>query len=661
MPPLNSAFDPSRPNGSGRRPLGDRVIYVFRVYRKQVPLELGDLGDGFLGDLRRGIRQARQVVQNVQGFLAPVNSPLTGLILEREYKFTLILEGFEQTPEVRANFSYTNDDFFIDKPFRNAKGVTRFRIRGRTFWTPILIDGVPVDGDAALKEFKELIDDFLFPKEGSPSDRVLYWYDLNAPISGEDQFGEFEWLIHPFGAGVRILQSAQKPFLRYWQFEFLGLQSNRDRAKAEDGFLAGLFSRDFLKRLLDLFGLGALADLLDTVFGAVDDFTGLLQDLGNLVTTVNDYIQGVADLIKYSFGKVRALITALETLVGRVEDGIDLLRSLPDLVGDEADFVRDQLRLGWPGLELESDNGIRLCDQLSKIRTFLLALAAQPQSFVAPIDGSTSLSRALSLRVAPGTTIERIAHAAHVDVATLIRVNGLAYPFVEARPKPERQLEAANEKLAQAEARLASEIEQGKTGLELAPFQQGVSNAQFDVGSWEAAAAAAPSAAHVLYAGDLIRIPVERPEALPSIIGVDGNQILALDGVTEEERLFGIDLLLDERGNLVWDDEGSDLVLSRGLENIHRAQLRYVGLPLGALRFAPGIGNFAFEDLNRWQGHGTNRLLAHSIQKTLSQDPRVQSVDDLRAETHAGRAIVRYNVTLINGESVPDLRLPIAA
>jgi len=665
---VQSAYDTRSPNGSGRRAPFDPVPMIFRLYRLASAATISPVaGSGFLATVRNTIRDARNTVRSLQALLAPVAplNPLTNRILVREYRFVMILEQIDKLPEVRSSWRYTAGGVHVDLPLQNAKGVTRFRLAGRTHWTPVLVNGIEVDGAAAIKDFAELIEDYFYPPagEGYPADYLLTWYNYLAPISAEDPFGEFEWVILPHRNGVRQTQTARQPFLWGYQFDFIGLRSNRDLAKAEDGFLAGLFSRGLLGRLLNALGLDALGAALDGIFGALNDFVGLITDLQNLATVVNDYVRGVADFIVYSVARVRALLTAVDQLIATIEEGIELISDIPSLTEEQLSLVRQS----YPGLSSgDPEPAIIAAGDARRVRDFLLSLLAQRQSFTAP-QSPSALARTMPLRVAPGTTLEQIAAQAGVTPQELIDLNRLQYPFVDARPRPERQITAAEGAAASARARLdllqhenLVLLANGQPPKDEAIAAAAIAAADAEANEWRAAAAERPGATGVLYAGDVIRIPVAASAQLPSVVGVAGNQVLAADeSASVEELLFGRDLYVSDDGNLELDADGQDVVTIAGLENIHGAQVRYVKLPLGALRFAPGIGNYAWDDLSRWQGEGTTRLLAYALWRTLQQDPRVRVVRDVRAVTYAGESAVEYDAELINGEAVPNLRVPV--
>jgi hypothetical protein len=696
------AFDERRPNA--RLNVGDRVVATFRLYQIIQPTSLVAASSGILDTILSAPARLTQLI-------SPTSGPLVGRRLVKEYRFVLILEQLFKVPELRTHFSYTHGSgkdrgYFIDTPVVNAKGVTRFRLAGRTHRTPVIVNGVPVDGDSAFKEFSELIDDLFFPGDGTTTaDYELYWLNHLAAISAEDPFGEFEWLIHPVQNGVTEAMNARRPFTRQFSLDFYGLRSNRDLAKAEDGFLAGLLSRGFLKTLLDKLGLGKvdLAGLLDKVFGAIGRIRTFLQDVNNLVTVVTDYINGVRDFIRYGFGKVRGLFDQVQEIIGRIDEAIDLVRDIPNLVEEQIDLLRQS----FPGIVETPDNGILAVDEARNLKNFLAALVIQPQAFEQRLTGAPELPQTIAIQVPPAATLEELARGANVDPGLILQANNLRFPFVDPRTRPERIEASATAAIdtamtpgvdpiegyrlvaVETERALAGAVTQGNRvdtpTLNLFRAASAAAASAFaavragertsataeEFAALEAAktaaaslAAAHPSEPHVLYLGDPVRIPQSRRDLIPSVVGVVGarlNAIVSTTGepITEEERLFGIDLLLDGDGNLEWDGARRDLALSRGLENIARAQQRYLALPYGALRFAPGIGNYAWLDIAEWQSPERNQLLAFSVFKTLSQDPRVRKVRDVRAVSRAGVALVEYDAELINGREVPELRAPL--
>ena len=669
---MQGAYDTSRPNGSSRRKAGvQEAIHVYRLYQKQGPFGV-DVAPS-ISVLSSVLNPVRQATGTARDFIRESIGSLQGRLLIKEFRVPLIVEGLDKAPEIRTHFSYLQEGYFLDTPFGNAKGITHFRVRGRTHRTAT-VNGVIVDGDSALKEFAEMIDDYFFPANGkTTADFELYFIDLFAPISAEDPFGETEWLIHPLRGGVRQTMTSQRPFTRMWQFDFVGLQSNRDREKAEGGFWASTLSRSALGGLLEKLGLDGVVSAVTDVFGTLDDVKGLFEDIGNAVTAVTDYVQGVQDTIRVGIGKIRGILSSIQTVIGRIEDGIDLARNLPNVIDQDLSLLPQN----YPGLTRSTTPGIVAVDELRRVRDFFFALAAQPQNF-APALSDAGFTSTVPVAIEPGATIEQLAQDHGVSVDELIRANDLTFPFIDARPRPDAQIavaeveqQRARDRYEAAAAALGAARASGAPASDIAHLQHQVSEAlarasaaEAEIDGWIETKQATPTVGRVLYAGDVIKVPKGSASTPPSIVQMHPlleNRVAVATGssVTEEDRLFGIDVELDDEGNLVWDDDAKDIRVERGLLHMARVQVRYVKLPLGALRYAPGIGNFAFEDLGAWQGTANNQLLAYAMFKTLQQDPRIRKIRNVRAETFAGVAQLSHDVELINGQIVPDLRVPV--
>lgn len=651
-----AAYDVRRPNGS---PLSQdsQIRSVWRLYRINPLPELAPVPGGPFQTLAN----AQSKLRKARDFTRSLSLPTGRGTLVKEIRSVLLLRDLAMETDVRSSFTYVRDgqpgnNFFIDMPFRNAKGITHIRLLGRTFRGPITVNGVKVDGQAALNEFEKFFESYLNPEVGTPADYRMYWINLDAPVSAEDPFGASEWWIHPPRKGLRKTKSVQRPHDWFWSIEFLGLQSNRDAAKSEDGLLSSLLGTDALRALLEKFGLDGVVGFIEQVFGLIDEFRGLIDDLTSIVTAVTDYITGVSQTIRAAIARVRGALADVQELISRVEQAIEQVGDLPNLIASEASLVRQS----YPGIVESESNGIQLNDALRSVRDLLAALVAQPQNFAELVDGAPILPQTITVQVQPGITIERLAKTSNTDVNTLIQANQIEYPFMDSRERPEAKAARIEGEIAAFQARDDATIAAGGA----AQYTESIATLQGDLVAAELEVQTNPALPHVLYAGDPIRLPQERPELIPSVVGISGdrlNIIAAATGavVTEEERLFGIDLALTQRGDLEWDPDLVDLRVVRGLDNIGAALSRYMRLPLGALRFAPEIGNFAFDDLARWQTKAESRMLAMSIHQTLSQDPRVRRILDINAVTHEGESLLKFNAELIDGRRVPDLRTPL--
>lgn len=666
------AYNPSAPNGSGRSLVPDRALLIFRLYVKiGVPLEAITPGRSVLSSVldpvRGGIRAARTFIQGGLG-------TLQGRTLLKEFRFSLILEQINFAPEYRTHFQYTRDRFFTDTPFVNAKGITSIRIVGRTNFYPVIVNGVQVDGDAGLKDFGDTLDAYMRGGEGRlTSDYELYLIDLRTPISAEDPFGDREWLIHPRSTGLAKRQAAQRPFMQHFELDVIGLESNRDRARAESGFLGGLLSGSLFRNLLSTLRLDEVTAALDDVFGTVREVQALTQDISNAVLAISDYLTGINQIIEASIGEFRALETRIQEIIGRIEDAIAIARSIPDVAEEQWKL----LIASAPGLVEGPDPGIIAADDLRRVRDVLRAAMADPGRFRKPVAGTAAPTRVVRVPLGPDATLESVAQNANVTVEQLVDTNGLRWPYVSAGVRPEHQRAIAQEALATAQAQvtaasaaLAAAQQRGETAANLASLQHQLdaaavtaATATHDLEAADAAIAAVGlTSDRVRYAGEALDAP-QRPTAsgpTPSIAELTPEKAALLDApVTREDRLFGVDLALVD-GSLVWDSTRRDLVLERGLEHMARVQVRYVKLPLGGLRYAPGIGNYAWEDLGSWQTPGTNSLLAYAMWQTLRQDPRVQTIKRVRATTAAGAAELIHDIVLIDGETLPGVRVPVS-
>lgn len=697
-----SAFDPQNPNGSARLARGE-ALFLFRLYGQRAPshapssLGAGGL-TGAIGAVRSAIGTARDFLS--EKISAPLSS-VPGKVLLSEYRLPMIVTDLDSRGDSRCAFQYTEGGYYLDMPFRNAKGISYFRLAGHTHWTPASVNGVIVDGDSALKELKELIDDLLYPKQGVPSSFELRWMNLWAPISADDPFGEMEWKIWPIDR-VRERQSNRRPLLREFTFEFYGLESNRDRAKAEDGFLAGLSSKGLLQKLIDAVpGLRSLTNLLGEVYGTVKDVIGLVSDVQLIIAQALDFIRGVTQFIQSAFATVRNLFTQVRSVVGSLEEGWRMAQGLVGLVPAELRRLRET----FPGLENRPIAAMEGTAALRSVSDFLLALQAQPQNFADVVAAGTILPQSVVTQITPGATLEQIASRANVSTDDLIGVNALRYPFIESAVRTEQIATSAKTALdevnrtngdpavinkaaismladglthgarlsvpdqvalraaAQTAQDVAKRVADGGTGYtpdERAQIGRAAS-------AVSALATRYPSQPGVLYAGDTLRIPQDGTDPVPSIAPIEVGTIASTTGrearlaillgspVTEEDRLFGIDLYLNDDGDLEWDPVLNDLRLERGLNHFGRVQARYFRLPYGALRYAPSIGNLI--DLGAWQGPGQERTRAYECWSTLVQDVRVRSVLNVNVSFQAGIAAIDYDVLAINGRRVSQMRV----
>src|SRR5690349_15573289 len=120
---MQAAYDVNNPNGTGRRPQGARVTFIFRLYRTLRPttLDTANESGGILGAARSASASARTFIQDQ--ILARLQSrPGERRVLVREVQCPLIIDAQEEIPEMRSSFTYVADgpagqNFYIDQPF----------------------------------------------------------------------------------------------------------------------------------------------------------------------------------------------------------------------------------------------------------------------------------------------------------------------------------------------------------------------------------------------------------------------------------------------------------------------------------------------------------------------------------------------------------------
>jgi len=638
-----SAYDTQYPNGSGRRQPNDRVILVFRLYHVLPPqtqtsfpsLNVSDAG--VVDVIEKGLTFVRDAIR----WIAP-----SSRILISELRVPLLVNRVEFVPDARIAFGYTQAGYYVDKihtpPY--AQGVTRISIQGSTYWTPFVVNGVPMDGESAFQALDNLFDEYLNPRvnplpAGGHSELQMI-YLMNAP-SAEDQFWKQEWTIIPSPTGVRQQQSSSQPFLRKFSLNLIGLDNNSDRRKRQgDGFLSDLLGKGFLRDLLTVGGYD-LIGIIDTIYGTARKWVTTLDEINSAIKQVTDYATGLQVFILDGIGIIRSAITGIEQIIGTLEDAVDQIAAFPDLLSDEL----DRFKQTFPGLSDGNPEPLMAgLTQAKGARDFLMAALVAETSYAIPTSPSAAL--AVPIRIPTVGSLVELAAANGVTNDSLIVQNNLQWPFFVAALRPESLIAQREQEASTLRAEARRRRATSGTTTTTSWVAEAEARAVLAEDALRNAQAAPPALPGVLYHGDLVKIPKQ-----PTELG----GIFPLSEVTDEEtRLFGRDLLVSEY-DLVWDPEARDLKMVSGLDNIQQVQRHYFYLRPRELRHAPGVGNFAWEDQGQWQGHGQSRLLALAVHKTLTQDPRIRTISNLQAITYAGISTISFSVELINGLHVPRM------
>lgn len=490
---IQGAYDVNCPNGMGLRRFEDRVIHVYQIH-KRVP--------------------------------SPDKSGLDGSKLIAEFRLPLLIEGVQEQPEVRARFSYTQRGYFIDVPFdsrqgsRGARGITRWTIVGRTYHEPASVDGVLVDGDAALKMMKEMIDDLLLPQEGRTVDYELWWYNLMAPISANDPFGEIEWKIWPV-TGLQIAQESIRPFQRRFVFQFIGLMSNKIARKADDRAferitdLARKKARELPKfltwmvKLMELFS--PIASLVESLIGnvkvSIPDTAREFVDWSTKVSGLGDMVlAGDIDELYSSeeFTDPRGLLDQGNLLDARISSFMSRVSR-----GEISDDIVSTV----PGI-VKSGGQLVAGDILSYIKTgtdllSILLLGKESR-------GAESLGDATSGSVAgfggrlrtvlQGDLLEKLAHEEGSTSSSIVNVNGLKYPFIDGSENPERAITRIEREISEFERIDRDRARSGKPPL----YAGKIMDLRGQIARLQQKIVALRTEQRVLYPGDMAVIPVEQ-------------------------------------------------------------------------------------------------------------------------------------------------------
>jgi hypothetical protein len=606
-PRLEAAYDLERANLSPRRAPFDRVVFVWRLYRVTPPPELGAPEAGPLSGVRSLIRSATREMRALTQWV----SQRRQLVLE--YRMPLLVQQYQVRRDARTSLRYAFRNAIIDHT-PQALGVAQIRLAGLTYAEPVMVNGVPMDGNAALKTFQQLIEHVLAPGDGTLQDYELYLIDLNALASAEDPIGEAEWRVVPSSA-VEVSVSAERPLLRGFRVDLWGLETNRDRMKADDGIL-GLLSTGLLADLLARIPGGqALLDTLRDVAGLITDAEQLFAETARFVATVQDVVNGVADAIRQAAGMARGLVTRIGEAIGRIEDAVKAIRGLASLPEQE---LKKLLRTFPLGGDVRAPRVLREAHEgLLRLRDLAL--------------GTITVARVQDTTVHTVTYVGPGADAS----ASAVPTPGARRRIVPTlRPSLERALILAEiGVLSDSDARKKQELQERLKRLPLNDDPDAV------------------------YLGEAVQAQltpgpqVRAVSIFPADAEIEATQARALGRpITLEDRLMGVDLRHDMVArDVVWDTSRTDLALLGGLASMLAMLERYMILPLGALRYAPGVGTYLGEVIGGWARPDNYGLALLAVHKTLAQDPRVRRVRRVELSTVGGSLRLTYDAELVDG------------
>jgi phage baseplate assembly protein W len=153
--------------------------------------------------------------------------------------------------------------------------------------------------------------------------------------------------------------------------------------------------------------------------------------------------------------------------------------------------------------------------------------------------------------------------------------------------------------------------------------------------------------------GDVLAVPFpaapRRPRAVRTAL-IDSGTITG-DDTDPARTLFGTDLLLEGR-TLVWDVVREDLALIHGTANLRQAILMKINAALGEWEHHPSLGSYVQEALGLTATLPTQREILHSVERTVREDPRIATMDQVTLQGRAGQLQIAFTARAITGDAV---------
>lgn len=553
-----------------------------------------------------------------------------------EHALVLRPTRYSRAPRVRLAVHATAGGYHVDMPSGDARGLVDYIIEGTTgLWPQGRRDGKP-DGMAAVHALRALFDAFLQPEiDGVPRDEYqLEFVNPDEPVSKTDAVGDCAYIVIPSQTAVETTRSATSSQL--WRYTIRLSAIARLKGKERQRLKSTEKKRSLFDRALDL--IGDLQDFsFDRVFAQYQQLAQPLlrirAGLADIRRFVEGWAQGIDTFAAYNVNLLESIVGELRGIVAVFGD--EYGASPSDRFGSQAQALRgveavqrslERMRnaaLTTPGVMFSgvSDGGSVL-----GARTGIRGVASPMQAANATVrlspadqrDGRPRIARAgvdlaSSLAtVGPDETLEDFVPPGFSDIDFLRLNPDLVWPFIDGRRTRE-------------------------------------------------GAAPGPGEARVAFVGEVVRVPlgfgataaVARGESPPAAHAIGAGR------ETDDELTFGRDLLVDpETRSLVLDPTTGDLTTLAGAPNLVQRLRHMLAMPVGALHYAPDIGSYvAAEAKSRWASDMQTRLLALAVQRTVLQDPGIQSVRDVEVRVENGAAHVSFEAETIRGTPLGRLTL----
>ena len=521
----------------------------------------------------------------------------------------------QATPEVRASLSYTAGGAHLDMPQRSAQGFVRFVIRiDSGVWPQGRASGAP-DGMAGVWALQGLINAYLDNEiNGRPrADFDLEFINTDAPVSGQDPAGIAHFVIAPDRTAPSLSREARKASTWSLSFSFTGFE-RRDGRRAEL-LRKKARERSFFEKILD-----AIATLqqysFDTMFqryqSAISPFTRALAAVTDVRLFLEDWSRGIDTFLNFNLGLLSSLMgdigaigltVSAELGVNQVDrfgaDG-SIMRSFEQM-GRTLSRTQDAIAANFEGTSSPLAAGGDLVGATARSQTpqpsplqeqqdarHLSLPDRDRQQPLASVQAAGRLGT-VQLAVGDGMTLSNFVPSGFT-IFDVIRLNGLEYPFVDGRTRPD-----------------------GDTS-------------------------------RVRYLGELVTVPVPRGTASVTARG-------AAPGSNDDpdERIFGTDWAVIDR-EVVFDETTGDLRMVRGLPNLLQALRARLSIPVGFLNYAPDLGTLLHREVEgTWGTPQSLRLASIAAYNTLRSDPRVAQVTSLKVSASGGVVDVAFELDTIDG------------
>lgn len=539
------------------------------------------------------------------------------------YEIRSAIQAYSSQEGARATIKPTAGGYHVDWPEGDASTTRVFTFTARTGeWPRGYANDMP-DGMAEIAMMREAVDSYL-----RELDRAEYRMELFNPDEPVDEHGKGDalWEVVPQQFAPQRAAGVQdwRFTLRFEAVERLDMaKAGLKRAKIDD------------KKKKDSFWdklRAAEQFLADNSFDAwffkyqllLGPLVRIKQAEGRLLSFVQGWMRGAHEFLGYPAALLSSMVDDFEALVAEFENG-------PGGIGSDGWDQWGAWRSDWRALthrkrevkRLRNSGAVNASTSAQALGTTgdrqggrigsgeALPSAMQAANAAALADarrrGGTPGARrsaengTIVVNVGPGMTLDSMTPAGFTRLDLLQLNPDLEWPYVDgSRMRPE----------------------------DYAP---------------------APGDPRVAYLGDAVRVPV------PSRVGpaAVNAEALGVSRASEDERIFGRDLLVDEETrSLVLDPATNDLQTVVGVDNLIQRLRHRLVTPLGSLRSAPDVGSYLLAEDNAWATDTGTRLDAIAVRRTVQADPGIADVGRVDVVVENGARLVSFEADAVTSTPV---------